>query len=51
MLSRGGIPMYWTQVSLSSHSLTPTGFKIRVYNETEPKKAVTTDIVWFAFQL
>ena len=43
--------MYWTQVSLSSHSLTPTGFKIRVYNETEPKKVVTTDIVWFAFQL
>lgn len=51
MLSRGGIPMYWTRVSLSSYNLTATGFRIRVYNETDPKKEIKTDIVWFAFQL
>lgn len=51
LLSRSGIPAYWTQVALSTHSLTKSGFRIRAYNMTEPTKSITTDIVWFAFQL
>ena len=51
VLSIIGIPMYWTRISLSSYSLTPTGFKIQIFNDTEPTKSITTDIAWFAFQL